>query len=660
MTRLDHATATQDEGEELFRGLVEQSLSGIYLIQDERFTYVNPTFARIFGYSVDEILALPSFAKLVVEEDRALVAENLRRRTDGEVKDIRYSFRCMHRDGSRFTVEIHGARTTMHGRPAVIGTLIDVTERRESEMALRASEARFRTVFEGSPVGIAVLTLGAEYIAVNRALASMLGYTAADLIGRPVWDFYPDQSSATPLHYLDKLMSGEVESYHREQRFVRSDGREIHVQLTASLIRDAAGAPEYGICMMEDITGRKQLEAQLQQAQKMEAVGRFAGGIAHDFNNTLAAIAAYAQILHDDLGADDPRRQDAEEILKAASRAGGLTRQILTFSRRRVVERELLDLTAIVSDFETLLRPLLPAPIRLETRIPRTPIVIHADRTQIDQVLMNLALNARDAMPDGGTLRIELDERDSQDAASSVAERSTSSNDATAARHVRETRLIVADTGVGITDEVRARLFEPFFTTKHEGSGTGLGLATVYAIVRQAGGTVTVDSHPGAGSRFTVSLPVADAPCPRRAADAVRPAPPASPCTVHRTTVLLTEDEDNVREAARRLLERAGFSVVTACNATEALQVLDTLRSAVDVLVTDVLMPGMDGLQLAKRARLLVPSLGVIVMSGYADVPMRDARAIADLLIEKPFSASTLVRGVQSVMEQRGVAASAV
>ena len=660
MTRLDHATATQDEGEELFRGLVEQSLSGIYLIQDERFTYVNPTFARIFGYSIDEILALPSFAKLVVEEDRALVAENLRRRTGGEVKDIRYSFRCVHRDGSRFTVEIHGARTTMHGRPAVVGTLIDVTERRESELALRASEARFRTVFEGSPIGIALLTLGAEYVTVNRALATMLGYEAAELIGKPVWQFYPDQSSAAPLQYLDKLMRGDMESYHREQRFVRSDGREIHVQLTASLIRDAAGAPEYGICMMEDITGRRQLEAQLQQAQKMEAVGRFAGGIAHDFNNTLAAIAAYAQILHDDLDAQDPRRQDAEEILKAASRAGGLTRQILTFSRRRVVERELLDLTAIVSDFETLLRPLLPSPIRLETRIPRTPIVIHADRTQIDQVLMNLALNARDAMPDGGTLRIELDVRDSQHSASAGAERSASSNGGSAARHVRETRLIVADTGVGITDEVRARLFEPFFTTKHEGNGTGLGLATVYAIVRQAGGTVTVDSHPGAGSRFTVSLPVADAPCPRRASDAVRTAPASSPCTVHRTTVLLTEDEDNVREAARRLLERAGFSVVTACNATEALQVLDTLRSAVDVLVTDVLMPGMDGVQLAQRARQLVPSLGVIVMSGYADVPMRDASAIADLLIEKPFSASALVRGVQAVMERRGVAASAV
>jgi len=671
VTTLDHATATRDEGEELFRGLVEQSLSGIYLIQDERFTYVNPTFARIFGYSVEEILALPSFAYLVAEEDRALVGENLRRRTDGEIKDIRYAFRCVHRNGNRFMVEIHGARTTMNGRAAVVGTLIDVTERRESELALRASEARFRTVFEGSPIGIALLTLGAEYVAVNRALETMLGYTQAELVGRPVWEFYPTPSAEAPLHYLDKLMRGEVESYHREQRFLRRDGREIEVQLTASLIRDEAGAPEYGICMMEDITSRRQLEAQLQQAQKMEAVGRFAGGIAHDFNNTLAAIAAYAQILHDDLAADDPRRQDAEEILKATSRASGLTRQILTFSRRRVVEREHLDLSAIVSEFETLLRPLLPAPIRLETRIPRTPIVIHADRTQIEQVLMNLALNARDAMSTGGTLRIELGVRDAHPAgpreihasghASGHATSShiTSSHD-DAARHVREAMLVVADTGVGMTDEVRARLFEPFFTTKQEGSGTGLGLATVYAIVRQAGGTVTVDSHPGAGSRFTVSLPVADAPCPR-SMSAAGDAPRAQRATseARGTTVLLTEDEDSVRDAARRLLERAGFSVVTASNASEALQVLDTLRDAVDILVTDVLMPGLDGVQLARRARELVPTLGVIVMSGYADVPQRDAHAVAHILIEKPFSATALVAAVHSAVTRRAAPASA-
>lgn len=654
VTTLDHATATRDEGEELFRGLVEQSLSGIYLIQNGRFVYVNPTFARIFGYSVEEILALPSFAQLVTEEDRALVAENLRRRTDGEIKDIHYSFRCVHRDGTRFVVEIHGARTTMRGQPAVVGTLIDVTERRASELALRASEGRFRTIFEGSPIGIAVLTLNAEYIAVNRALEAMLGYSHAELIGRPVWEFYPDQSSTAPLHYLEKLMHGTVESYHREQRFVRSDGCEIQVQLTASLIRDGSGQPEYGICMMEDITSRRQLEAQLQQAQKMEAVGRFAGGIAHDFNNTLAAIAAYAQILHDDLGADDPRRLDAEEILKAASRASGLTRQILTFSRRRVVERELLDLTAIVTDFEMLLRPLLPASIQLETRIPRTPIVIHADRTQVDQVLMNLALNARDAMPEGGALRIELDVKP---VATPCDAQDTSHDVGGAARHVREATLVVADTGVGMSDEVRARLFEPFFTTKQEGSGTGLGLATVYAIARQAGGTVTVDSHPGAGSRFTVSLPVADAPCLSHGRDTA-PAEPAAvaPSTSRRTTVLLTEDEDGVRDAARRLLERAGFSVVTACNATEALQVLDTLRDAVDVLVTDVLMRGMDGVQLAQRARHLIPTLGVIVMSGYPDVPLADARAVAHLIIEKPFSATALVGAVQSVIERRGAA----
>jgi PAS domain S-box-containing protein len=653
MTTLDHPVTPQVEGDALFRGLVEQSLSGIYLIQDGRFSYVNPTFARLFGYSVEEILALPSFAALVADEDKALVGENLRRRTDGEIRDIRYSFRCIRKDGTAFEVEIHGARTVMNGRPAVIGTLIDITARRESQLALSESEARFRAMFESSPVGIAVLTLGATFVSANRALETMLGYTSAELSGRPVWELYPDQSSAAPLAYVDRLLSGELESYHREQRFRRRDGREIHVQVTAALIRDDAGQALYGICMMEDVTERKQLEAQLQQAQKMEAVGRFAGGIAHDFNNTLAAIAAYAQILHDDLDADDPRRADAEEILKAASRAGGLTRQILTFSRKKVVERELLDLRQVVGDFETLLRPLLPSPIRLETRLTTEPAVILADRTQIDQVLMNLALNARDAMPSGGTLRIELDvhEAPPQHAPGFLA------NVSRAPAHAREVSLVVSDTGIGMGDEVRARLFEPFFTTKSDGHGTGLGLATVYAIARQAGGTVNVESQPGAGSRFVVSLPIAAESCDRCAGSGTTPGgragdrrdAAAAGDASQGTTVLLAEDEDNVRDAARRLLERAGFNVVTACNATEALQVLDTLRDAVDVLVTDVLMRGMDGVELAARSRTLVPSLRVIVMSGYADALYQNAPGVADVLLEKPFTAATLVGAVRSL-----------
>lgn len=659
MTTLEHPVTPQVEGDALFRGLVEQSLSGIYLIQDGRFTYVNPTFARLFGYEVEEILALSSFAELVADEDKALVGENLRRRTDGEIKDIRYSFRCIRKDGTRFEVEIHGARTTMNGRPAVIGTLIDITPRRESQLALRDSEARFRAMFESSPVGIAVLTLGADFVAVNRALETMLGYTSAELSGRPVWELYPDQSSAAPLAYVDRLLSGELESYHREQRFRRRDGRDIHVQVTAALIRDDAGKALYGICMMEDVTERKQLEAQLQQAQKMEAVGRFAGGIAHDFNNTLAAIAAYAQILHDDLDPDDPRRADAEEILKAASRAGGLTRQILTFSRKKVVERELLDLRQVVGDFESLLRPLLPSPIRLETRLTSEPAVILADRTQIDQVLMNLALNARDAMPTGGTLRIELDVH------AAPPQHAPGFHAATAAApaHAREVSLVVSDTGIGMSEDVRARLFEPFFTTKSDGQGTGLGLATVYAIARQSGGTVNVESQPGTGSRFIISLPIAGESCgacagttPGARAGSRREAA-ASADASRGTTVLLAEDENSVRDAARRLLERAGFNVVTACNATEALQVLDTLRDAVDVLVTDVLMRGMDGVELATRSRALVPSLRVIVMSGYADALFQNAPGVADVLLEKPFTAATLVGAVRSLAPTDATAA---
>ncbi|HEY5088075.1 MAG TPA: PAS domain S-box protein, partial [Gemmatimonadaceae bacterium] len=466
--------------------------------------------------------------------------------------------------------------------------------------ALRASEGRFRAMFEGSPIGTALLDLDGRYIAANRALQVMLGFTSDELTGQFVWEQYPDKSSVAPMAHLEMLLNGKTESYHREQQYVRRDGQEIFAQLTAALLRDDKGAPEFGLCMIEDITERKQLEARLRQAQKMEAVGRFAGGIAHDFNNTLSTISAYAQILLDDLAESDDRRSDASEILKAASRAAGLTRQLLTFSRTKVLDYELLDVCAVVEEFGALLRPLLPASIELVTHTAHQVVTVHADRTQFDQVMMNLALNARDAMPSGGTLAIEIAHR-SDDCVGAHRE-----SGACAAGYAV---LTVSDTGVGISEEVRCRLFEPFFTTKSATQGTGLGLATVYAIVRQAGGTVTVDSRLGAGSRFTVTLPIASGPSPAVAAPDL-PCSPIRPET--RTTVLLAEDEPSVREAARRLLHRAGMRVLTACNGVEALEILRDGKH-IDVLMTDVMMPVMGGVELVERASTLRPGLRVIV-----------------------------------------------
>ena len=510
----------------------------------------------------------------------------------------------------------------------------------EPAIALRGSDGHFRAMFEGSPIGTALLDLDARYAAVNPALQAMLGYTAAELIGRYVWEQYPDKSSRTSIAYRDTLLSGTAESYRREQHYTRKDGTEICAQVTGALLRDESGRPEFGLCMLEDITERRQLEQRLRQAQKMEALGQFAGGIAHDFNNTLSSISAYAQILFDDLAESDTRRRDAAEILKVTSRAAGLTRQLLSFSRNKILNLDLLDAAAVVDDFKALLRPLLPASINLVIRITDRPVIIRADRTQLEQVLMNLALNARDAMADGGTLTIDIGHEAPKNRTSPATQTGSCSD--------QYVVLGVSDTGAGIPDEVKCRLFEPFFTTKATAHGTGLGLATVYAIVRQNAGTVSVASQLGVGSCFTVKFPVARG----------TPAAVAGPCRTvspvlaeSRTTVLIAEDEASVRDAARRLLQRAGMRVLTACNGVQALAILDTEH--VDVLMTDMMMPIMGGVELISRATMTWPQLRVIVISGYAEIDESDPHPLGDLVLEKPFSADSLIRAVRDVTTQR-------
>lgn len=492
-------------------------------------------------------------------------------------------------------------------------------------------------MFEGLPIGTALLDLQARYVAVNRSLEAMLGYPAAEILGTHIWEHYPDKSSETPMAYLGKLLNGSADSYRREQRFVRKDGKEIFAQVTAALLRDEFGTPEFGLCMVEDITERLLLEEQLRQAQKMEAVGRFAGGIAHDFNNTLSTITAYAQILLDDLEETDSRRSDASEILKAASRAAGLTRQLLTFTRKKPVRYEPLDICTVVKEFGSLLRPLLPASIHLVTRATDQRLTVRTDRTQLEQVLMNLALNARDAMLDGGTLTIEVGH-------GSEALPGDGS-DALDPREASVAILSVSDTGSGVSEELRAKIFEPFFTTKAESCGTGLGLATVYTIVRQNGGSINLDTTLGEGSTFTVLLPTAsDQP---DESPILNQGVTPEECDAQ-TTVLIAEDEPGVREAARRLLERAGVRVLTARDGREALSIIQS-DEHIDVLMTDMMMPQMSGAELIYQVSLLGRDVRVIVMSGHHEIGLSDPRVICDMVLEKPFSADSLINAVRTV-----------
>jgi PAS domain S-box-containing protein len=367
--------------------------------------------------------------------------------------------------------------------------------RRARAEAARIAQ-RFRAVFDSATLGISIGVDG-RMMQTNQALQEMLGYSGAELSRLHFAALtHPDDVGAD-LDQFDRLLTGEIDSYRIEKRYIRRDGELLWADVRVSLARDEHGRPAFGVGLTEDITKRRQLEDQLRQSQKMEAVGSLAGGVAHDFNNVLTAIAGYSEILLRELDEDDPRRRRVVEIEIACERASALTRQLLAFSRKQVLQPQLVDLNDVVTGIEPMLRRLIREDVGLQALRSSVPLTVLADPGQLDQVILNLALNARDAMPHGGALGIRV----------GVMSLGPQEADALGLRSGRYCYLAVSDTGVGMDDETQRRVFEPFFTTKPLGKGTGLGLSTVYGIVRQSGGAVSIASTPGHGSVFTAYLP---------------------------------------------------------------------------------------------------------------------------------------------------------
>jgi two-component system, cell cycle sensor histidine kinase and response regulator CckA len=530
-----------------------------------------------------------------------------------------------------------------------------------SEAALRERETQFHAVFESAGLGISILDLDQTVLLTNPALDAMLGYAPGALVGRHVstyWD--PDHPTSTlesRRQRLDALLAGEAR-YSLDRGYRRADGSALPVHVTVTLVRDADGTPRYEVGVIEDLTERHRVEAalteseaRLRQAQKMEAVGRLAGGIAHDFNNLLTVILGNADLALDaltDAGGhvgDGPRspaiakalraaREEVSELRGAAERAASVTQQLLAFSRKQVMQPTLLELDEVVSGVERLVRRLISDDVRLERVSAPTPGLVRADRGRLEQVVMNLMLNARDAMPDGGTLTLTTAETDVDVATAATLPGMVAG---------RFVTLAVRDTGTGMDAATRSRLFEPFFTTKPQGEGTGLGLSTVYGIVKQSDGFVYADSEPGQGSTFTVYLPRVE-----HVSRATSPTPSAvrSVAPGGRATVLVVDDEPAVREITRRLLERSGFDVRVATNGAEALREWERDPAAVDLVLTDLAMPGMDGRTLIGRLRERDPSVRVLCMSGFAGPDgMRD-----DAVLEKPFTVAELLARVREAL----------
>jgi PAS domain S-box-containing protein len=520
---------------------------------------------------------------------------------------------------------------------------VDISARYEAEQELRRSEARFRTLFERAGDAIFISDLTGRFLEANQTACDRLGYTKEELVGMSAIDIDTPENAALVGPRIAELLDTGGLTF--ETAHVRRDRTVIPVEMISTTIE--LGGQLSVLSIARDISDRKKAEAersaledQLRQSQKMEGIGQLAGGIAHDFNNLLTAIRGYASLAIIELDNGSSAREDLQEVERAADRAAALTRQLLAFARRTVLQPSVVDLGASVRSLEPLFRRLIGEDVSLVTLTPPLAGAVMADPGQMEQVIVNLAVNARDAMPDGGVLTIATGETDLD------SEYTRAHSMAVPGRYAT---LTVSDTGTGMSDDTLSHVFEPFFTTKGPGKGTGLGLATVYGIVRQSGGSVTATSELGRGSAFTVFLPL------------VEPRPPepaetravAEPLPARSGTILVVEDDDPVRGFAIRVLQRAGYRVIAASGGAAALAA--AREQTIDLLLTDVVMPTMSGREVANRLAAVVPGLRVLFVSGHDESTIVRQGVLEPNLryLAKPFTAEALVGAVDAVMEGR-------
>jgi two-component system cell cycle sensor histidine kinase/response regulator CckA len=520
--------------------------------------------------------------------------------------------------------------------------LASAIEYKRNEEALRRSEARYRSLVQSAVYGIYRSSLEGRFLDVNPALITMLGYDSAEevLALDPKSDVFLDPSEQERV--MREFQRG-TRLDNVEVRWKRKDGSAITVRLSGRAVNSPEEAAEVLELIAEDITERRVLENQFRQAQKMEAVGRLAGGVAHDFNNLLMVISGYAEVLLEQTRKGATLYPKIEAIHQAADRATTLTRQLLAFSRKQLLELKVVDLNIIIEDMERLLRPLVGENIELETQLAPDLGRTRADASQIEQVIMNLVVNSKDAMPKGGKINIQT--------ANARLNNEDRRREYTYIQPGLYVVLSVTDTGEGMDKETQLRIFEPFFTTKEKGKGTGLGLSTVYGIIKQSGGYVLVESEPRLGTTFRIYLP--------RVEDALEPAGPMGASrsqAIGSETVLLVEDEESVRQLVRETLESKGYKVLEADNGEAALQIVSDYSGKIDMLITDVVMPGMSGRELSARLCASYPQTKVLYLSGYTeDAIVHEGVVDPDTaFLQKPFTLQTLSRKVREVLGERG------
>ena len=630
-------------GEQLFRLISENAADMIAVVDMQGHRVFNSfSYEKVLGYSLEELQKSSAFDQIHPEDrEKVLQAADEARRT-GVGKPLEY--RVRHKDGTWRVLESTASviRNSSGNPENLVIVNRDVTERKRSAEALRRSEEGFRSVVEDAPYGIYRATLSGELALVNTALGKMLGYASPqDLLQTNL----ASGIYRYPLEHqkLNQLLLESDNFKDIEVEWKRRDGAPIIVRCSGCSIKDESGAVAYVEVFAEDVTERRGLERQLRMAQKMEAVGRLSGGIAHDFNNLLGVIIGYSQVLKRTLGPQNPSFEHAEEIERASQRAVSLTRQLLAFSRQQVLDPVVLNLNTLLSDMEKMLPRLIGEDIALKLDLDSALSQVKADPGQIEQVILNLAVNARDAMPDGGKLLIQTANVDLDAAYTHTHPGSRAGS---------YVMLRVIDTGTGIDPEIQSQIFEPFFTTKERDKGTGLGLATVYGVVKQSGGYIAVDSEKGKGASFSVYLPRLQQPVA-----SVVPAAASAPVNTRGTeTILLVEDAEPLRKLAAMFLKESGYLILSAPDGQQALQIARQHVGPIHLLLTDVVMPGMNGRVLGERLALTQPKVKILYMSGYTDsfIAGHGVLEPGTHLLHKPFTQETLTRKVRELLDASG------
>lgn len=607
-----------------------------------RINFVSNYVETMLGYSVEEWLSTPNFWLSVVHPDDKEQTAKSAAADFASGKSSRLEFRWVAKDGRILWVKSNSALIMDdEGRPVGLrGVTIDITERKQAEVAIKEAEERYRSIFENAIEGIFQSTTDGKFISVNPAMARILGYESPE-------ELIASRTDIGIQHYVDPNSREQLLQLLAEQGIVvgyecevyRKNLSRIWVIENIRVICDESGTVLHYEGSIEDITERKMLEEQFRQSQKLEAVGMLAGGIAHDFNNLLTAITGYSSLTLMRLKAEDPLWQNIEEIKKAGDRAAALTRQLLAFSRKQVLQLQILNLNDVVSEMEKMLKRLIGEDIELRTVLDPELGTIKSDPGQIEQIIMNLLVNARDAMPQGGKLTIET--------------KNVYLDEDYVRHHIAVNpgpyvMLAVSDTGIGMDEKIRGHIFEPFFTTKEAGRGTGLGLSTVYGIVKQSGGNIWVSSEVGQGTIFNIYLPRTDEGTRdyKRSADTV--------ADLHGTeTILLVEDDEMVRKLASQVLEIYGYQVLEATNGGTAFLICERHSGPIHLLITDVIMPEISGLELANRLAQLRPDMKVLYMSGYTDNAIAHRGVLGEdaNFIQKPFSPDALAYKVRELLD---------